>query len=212
MSSSESESESDTEVGPVAPVNSAPRIITAKSGNHPPVSKMVDAAIETLNERNGSSLHAIKKFITANYAFDADKMSFLIKKYLKKSTADGHFLQPKGTGASGSFKLAPKAKLAAKKALKPPKPKTVKKVKVQSGGKLAATSSKTSKAAKENEKAAEKPKPKSSALPKEDILKKPTSKNTKVKSKPGRASLGVMKPPKHVEKKNPAKAEKTKKK
>ena len=37
------------------------------SANHPPAGEMVVAAIKALNERGGSSLQAIKKYIAANY-------------------------------------------------------------------------------------------------------------------------------------------------
>ena len=39
----------------------------AASANHPPAGEMVVAAIKALNERGGSSLQAIKKYIAANY-------------------------------------------------------------------------------------------------------------------------------------------------
>ena len=69
---------------------------------------MVNNAITSLKERGGSSLHAIKKYIAANYKADAEKLAPLIKKYLKSAVATGTLVQPKGKGASGSFKLAAK--------------------------------------------------------------------------------------------------------
>lgn len=73
---------------------------------HPPTSEMVSAAIKGLKERGGSSLQAIKKYISANYKVDAEKLSPFIKKYLKAAVTSGTLIQPKGKGASGSFKLA----------------------------------------------------------------------------------------------------------
>lgn len=74
--------------------------------SHPPTSEMVISAIKSLKERGGSSLQAIKKYIGANYKVDAEKMSPFIKKYLKSAVVSGTLVQPKGKGASGSFKLA----------------------------------------------------------------------------------------------------------
>ncbi|XP_018332704.2 histone H1-III-like [Agrilus planipennis] len=52
---------------------------------------MVNNAIKCLKERGGSSLQAIKKYVSANYKVDTARLSPFIKKYLK--------------GAPGSFKL-----------------------------------------------------------------------------------------------------------
>lgn len=87
---------------------------------HPKTADMVDNAIKNLKERGGSSLQAIKKYITANYKVDAEKLSPFIKKYLKSSVTNGKLVQTKGKGASGSFKLASKEK--SEKGDKKPKP------------------------------------------------------------------------------------------
>jgi len=59
-----------------------------------------------LNEPNGSSLRAIKKYIAANYAVDTEQLSPFIKDYLKTAVAARELVQTTGKGASGSFKLA----------------------------------------------------------------------------------------------------------
>jgi len=74
--------------------------------NHPPTSEMVQSAIKALKERGGSSLQAIKKYISATYKIDADKLSPFIKKYLKGAVTSGQLVQTKGKGASGSFKIS----------------------------------------------------------------------------------------------------------
>ncbi|XP_037731078.1 histone H1-like [Drosophila subpulchrella] len=84
--------------------------------SHPPTQQMVDASIKNLKERGGSSLLAIKKYITATYKCDAQKLAPFIKKYLKSAVVNGKLIQTKGKGASGSFKLSASAK-------KDPKPK-----------------------------------------------------------------------------------------
>lgn len=127
--------------------------------NHPPTSEMVNNAIQNLKERSGSSLQAIKKYISANYKIDADKLSPFIKKYLKSAVTGGQLVQTKGKGASGSFKLSkpPKAKTTGEKKKKPAaspakkvvklkktaaKPKTNSEKKVPAAKKVATTSDK----------------------------------------------------------------------
>ena len=77
---------------------------------HPPVAAMVNAAIAALKDRKGSSLPAIKKYVAATYKVDVVKLAPFIRRYLKKAVADGKLAQVKGSGASGSFKLAKAAK------------------------------------------------------------------------------------------------------
>lgn len=90
--------------------------------SHPKVADMVNAAIQELKERGGSSLQAIKKYISANYKVDADKLAPFIKKYLRSAVVSGGLVQTKGKGASGSFRMGgPAASGGAKKAAKPKK-------------------------------------------------------------------------------------------
>lgn len=77
---------------------------------HPPTHQMVDTSIRELKERNGSSLPAIKKYISANYKVDAQKIAPFIRKYLRSAVVSGKLVQTKGKGASGSFKLSVAAK------------------------------------------------------------------------------------------------------
>ena len=147
---------------------------------HPPVAQMVNEAIKNLKVRNGSSLPAIKKYINANYKCDAAKLAPFIKKYLKKAVEDGKLVQTKGTGASGSFKLAAKAKEEKpKKAVKKPKAKSTKspaKPKKAKTPKKKATQKKTKKAAKspkpKKASKAKSPKPKKAKTPKKSAAKK----------------------------------------
>jgi histone H1/5 len=121
-----------------APVAASPK--KAKTGAskkprakpaHPKTADMVIGAVKNLKERGGSSLQAIKKYISANYKVDAEKLSPFIKKFIKGAVASGKLVQTKGKGASGSFKLASKDKVE-KTAAKPKtavakKPKAAKK-------------------------------------------------------------------------------------
>ncbi|XP_059488925.1 histone H1A, sperm-like [Neocloeon triangulifer] len=93
---------------------------------HPPTAQMVIAAITHMKElggRGGSSLQAIKKYIAINYEVDVVRMAPFIRNYLKSAVATGKLVQTKGTGASGSFKIAPKEFLAPKKQVKKSAPK-----------------------------------------------------------------------------------------
>uniref|UniRef100_V5HSL5 Putative histone h1-ii-1 pediculus us corporis histone h1-ii-1 n=1 Tax=Ixodes ricinus TaxID=34613 RepID=V5HSL5_IXORI len=65
---------------------------------HPKVSAMVTASISALKERGGSSLQAIKKYMSANYKVDVEKLSPFIRKYLKSAVAAGALVQTKGKG------------------------------------------------------------------------------------------------------------------
>lgn len=91
---------------------------------HPATSALVLNAIKTLQDRNGSSLQAIKKFIASNYKLDTDKLAPFIRKYLKNAVISGKLTQTKGKGASGSFKIpTTAAKPSNEKKKKPTKPK-----------------------------------------------------------------------------------------
>lgn len=81
---------------------------SVKKVTHPPTAEMVTVAIKELKDRKGSSLQAIKKYIGTTYKIDADKFSPFIKKFLRASVAAGLLAQPRGHGASGSFKLSVK--------------------------------------------------------------------------------------------------------
>lgn len=159
--------------------------------SHPPTSDMVNAAIKNLKERGGSSLQAIKKYISANYKVDAEKLAPFIRKYLKSAVASGTLTQPKGKGASGSFKLSVKgesgkapAKKTAKKATKPKgekKPKAAgaaapKKAKKPAAAKKPKSPSKAKKVSKPPTKKPKSPKPKKAAVKKPKTPKKAAAK------------------------------------
>jgi histone H1/5 len=71
---------------------------------------MVLDAVTKLNEKKGSSLYAIKKCIADYYKVDVEKKAHYIRKALKKLVDTGTLTRPRGTGASGSFKLTIKPK------------------------------------------------------------------------------------------------------
>ena len=155
----------------------------AAKPTHPPVAEMVNAAITTLKDRKGSSLSAIKKYVGTTYKVDAVKLAPFIRRYLKKAVETGKLSQVKGTGASGSFKLAkpvavekpkkvvkkPAAKKSPKKATKKPAAKA----------KKAKTPKKEKKAKKPAAAKPKKPKAKKAKTPVKKAAKKPAKKAAK---------------------------------
>ncbi|CAK1549019.1 unnamed protein product [Leptosia nina] len=118
MSASESEAES----------TSSEKEVLQNPEKKPSTKDMIKIALTELHNRKGTSLYAIKTYIKEKYNIDTEKNSNLIKKYLKAAVESGTILQTKGTGATGSFKLAKqkeeKEKKPKKPAKKPEKPKT----------------------------------------------------------------------------------------
>merc|ERR1712051_485255 len=136
-----------------------------KPALHPKTSVMVAAATAALKDRKGSSLAAIKKYIAANYKVDIVKLAPFVKQAIKKGVEKKTFVQVKGKGAAGSFKLG-----KAKKPKKAKKAKTPKKAK-----KPAAKKAKKPAAKKSPKKAAKKPAAKKPAA-KKPAAKKPAAK------------------------------------
>nr|XP_045585846.1 histone H1A, sperm-like [Procambarus clarkii]XP_045589301.1 histone H1A, sperm-like [Procambarus clarkii]XP_045590669.1 histone H1A, sperm-like [Procambarus clarkii] len=157
---------------------------------HPKTSQMVLAAVAALKDRKGSSLQAIKKYVVANNKVEAAKIAIYIRRFLKKAVADGILVQTKGSGASGSFKLAvaeKRAVLTPKKATTTKKPSTAAKKAVVTP-KKAATSNKPPTALKKKQQQQQlvvgnkKPKIKrASKSPKPPKAKKAVKKTTKAK-------------------------------
>lgn len=82
-----------------------------KVASHPKYSVMIGAALSALKERNGSSRQAILKYIMANYNVGDEKTANNhLKLALRAGVKNNSLKQSKGTGASGSFKLAEKVK------------------------------------------------------------------------------------------------------
>ena len=149
--------------------------------SHPPTAVMIKAAIETLKERKGSSLIAIKKYCATNYKIDPVKMSSFFKKALASGVEKKTILQVKGVGASGSFKLAKEEKKP-----KTAKPKSSAKKPAASKKKTAAKSKPAaSKKATPKKKKVEKSKTtKKAAKPKKPVAKKAATKKPAAKAAP----------------------------
>ena len=89
---------------------------------------MIIKSIADLKERGRSSRQAILKYIMANFQVgnDAKVVNMHLKQALKRCLANGIVINPKGTGVTGSFKLAKPVKAENSKAIKPAKPKAKK--------------------------------------------------------------------------------------
>ncbi|KAK7926223.1 hypothetical protein WMY93_008533 [Mugilogobius chulae] len=145
----------------------------------PSLQKLITAAIAESKERKGCSVAAVKKALAAK-GVDVAKANKRINTALKKLVTSGAVSQTKGTGASGSFKLAKKeakpktvkkkpakAKKPAVKKAATPKKKAVKKTAVKK------PKSPAKKAAKKPAKSPKKPAKKAAKSPKKAAVKKP---------------------------------------
>ena len=172
----------------------APAVVAAKKprakAEHPTFAVMIAAAITSMKERKGSSRQAIEKYICANYKV-GPKFAGPLKQALRKGVEANTFVQTKGVGASGSFKVAkpepvkkaaPVKKPAAKKA---PAKKTVTKKVVKKVTKKPAVKKAPAKAAK---KTVTKKAPAKKAPVKKTAAKKPAAKKStgKVTKKPAK--------------------------
>ncbi|KAF3337390.1 histone H1 [Carex littledalei] len=83
-----------------------PPAIAAKPGLHPPYKEMILKAVVSLNERGGSSKHAISKFIKTTYTHLSEKHNALLAHHLRRLRTEGalHMLRH-------SYKLSPRSKL-----------------------------------------------------------------------------------------------------
>ncbi len=108
--------------------------------DHPTYAVMITEAIASLKERNGCSRQKIAGYVRTHYKLGTNADS-QVKISLKRLVKAGKLVQTKGTGASGSFKLAkpvPKPKAAA---AAPKKPAVAKKPAAKSPKKPAAKKS-----------------------------------------------------------------------
>lgn len=156
-----------------------------KAASHPKYSEMITAAIAHDASRSGASRQSIQKYIRKNYKV-GDNAEVQMKLALKRLVAAGVLKHTKGTGASGSFKLAKPEE--SKKSSKPAAAKPKRATKPPKAKKAAAKPKKLPKSAEKKKKAAAPKKVKkvakkaSPAKPKKSPAKKP--KATRPKAKP----------------------------
>ena len=161
-----------------------------KPADHPKYIDMIVAAVTALKERNGSSRQAIIKYIKANYKV-GDGADTHVKLALKRGVASGALAQPKGTGASGSFKVVKKTE--------PKKPKKVaakKPAAKKPAAKKSTPKKKPAKKATTPKKAAKKPAAKKSSAKKpakKPVAKKPAAKKAVKKTPKKKAAKKTAK-------------------
>lgn len=158
-----------------------------KPAEHPKYIDMISAAISALKERNGSSRQAILKYISSNFKV-GESANVHLKVALKKGVASGVLAQPKGVGASGSFKLVKKAAEPKKKPAAPKKKPAAKKPATKKAApkkKPAAKKTTTPKKTKKPAKKASSAKKSAAKKPaKKPATKKPAAKKAAKKSSP----------------------------
>ena len=155
--------------------------VVRKPAAHPSYNEMVVTAVTNLKERSGSSRQAIVKYIGANNPGVKEGFETHVKMALKRLVVKGTLSQPKGTGASGSFKIHKVEKIVKKPVTKKPaakkatseKPKTVAKA---STTRKAPAAKATTKPKKTAAKKATTAKPKITAKPKKAAATKATTK------------------------------------
>lgn len=149
---------------------------------HPKYAEMIVAAITATKERGGTSRQKILKYIGANYKV-GDGFEAHARLALKRMVTNGTLIQTKGTGASGSFKLAkkstepPKKKKAAPKKKKPSTPKKAGETKKKPAAKKPAAAKKKATPKKDKPKTTKKP------AAKKPAAKKPAAKKPKTQAK-----------------------------
>jgi histone H1/5 len=184
----------DTATGPVAPtliaepkkpaIEKKPKaksasaaktgVVKKAKADHPAWAEMITNAVKALNERGGSSVAAIKKYMMANYKIEADKATPFMRRGIKAALANGSLVQAKGKGLTGSFKLGAGAK--------PKKPAAATTKKVGEKKKVVAGATKT-KTVADKKKVVKKPKASSAASPKKAaVAKSPVKANKKPKT------------------------------
>ena len=166
-----------SEAAAPSPKKSAPKKKPApkKSADHPKYIDMIKAAIVALKERNGSSRQAIVKYIKANFKV-GDNADVHVKLALKRGVTSGDLSQPKGTGASGSFKVVKKAEPKPKKPA-PKKPAT-KKPATKKPTKKPATKKTSKKTTPKKKKPVKKPSSAKKPAKKSASAKKPAAQKT----------------------------------
>ncbi|XP_019939129.1 histone H1.0 [Paralichthys olivaceus] len=97
-----------------------------KNASHPKYSEMIRAAILQDQSRNGASRQSIQKYVRKTYKV-GETADLQIKMALRRLVEAGTLCHTRGTGASGSFRLAKsegtKKKPPTTKAAVSPKPK-----------------------------------------------------------------------------------------
>ncbi|XP_014027979.1 histone H1 [Salmo salar] len=151
---------------PLATPATTPKKRSKPKKTGPTVSDRILKVVSASSDRSGVSLAALKKSLAAS-GYDVVKNNARLKLAVRRLVAKGYLLQPKGTGASGSFKIN-KNKAVAKK-----KRPTKNKVKKVGAKKVRRASPKKAAGAKKSPKKTKRKSPKKAKRP--AAAKKPKS-------------------------------------
>jgi len=166
-----------------SPKKIAKKSAPKKPADHAPYKAMIVDAINSLKERKGSSRQAIAKHVKANNKV-GDNVDSQVKINLKRMVVAGELVQVKGTGASGSFRVAAKPKAAKSPATTVKKAKKeAKEVKKATPKKAAPTKKATPKEKTKNTKEKVKKTPVKKSAKKPLAAKKPAAKKAKATPK-----------------------------
>ncbi|XP_067878379.1 histone H1-like [Heterodontus francisci] len=107
----------DTAAAETAPAAAAATVKTPKKkkaaprkgSGGPKLGELILKTVAECSVRSGMSLQAIKKALLVK-GVDVEKGKFQIKQNIKRLVSNGFLVQTKGTGASGSFKIAKQEK------------------------------------------------------------------------------------------------------
>lgn len=188
-----------------APAKSKPRV--AAKPSHPPYKAMVMQVLEANRGKKTSRIGIVQGIRASGASVDPTKMNNLVSRTLVKLVAGGQVIQVSGHGASGSFRLPPKASMPKPvKAVKKPKAKKPKAKKAAAKKPKAAKSPAKTKTTTKKTAAAKKTTTKKATTTKKSPAKKPAAKRPAAK-KPAAKKPAAKKPAakKPAAKKAPAK-------
>ncbi|EDS34377.1 histone H1 [Culex quinquefasciatus] len=75
--------------------------------DNPPIADMIIEAMETLEDRKGITLQAIKRFMDEAYGVDPQRLSVRIKKAILAKVDSGDIIRVQANGGQGRFRLKP---------------------------------------------------------------------------------------------------------
>lgn len=86
-----------------------------KNADNPPFHDMIIEALETLDERKGTTLVAIKRYLEDYYHVDVHACKRFIKRVIISGVESGQIIRTQGKGVFGRFKVKPSKPVVAKK-------------------------------------------------------------------------------------------------
>ncbi|XP_068578488.1 histone H1-like [Cebidichthys violaceus] len=140
-----------------APAKAAKKKVSRPKKTGPSVAELIVETVAASKERNGVSIYAVKKALTAG-GYDVEKTRPRVKTVIQRLVTMGTLVVTKGTGASGFFKISKKAgeERAAKRTKSSERAKKAASKAKKAASKAKKAASKARKAARKARKAAAK--------------------------------------------------------